>query len=340
MKKLFFVGIDISKRTFDVSYHNGSKPVYLGYFPNTEMGFKAMIAALKKVTKHRKPGWFLCFENTGVYSKPLFSFLSLHNYPCREEMPLHLSRSLGVKRGKTDEIDSLDICQYAFEKRDSIEASQPLSDQMTRLRKALSYRDLIVRKRVSFELSLKDQKAGLDEDFYELLNAENEKLIAHCNELIKKIDALIESIIAEDESSAFNHELAQSVIGIGPVISAFIIAYSNNYECFGDARAFCCYCAIAPFPFESGTSIKKKNRTSYMGHKKLKALLSNGASAAIRFDNEIKAYFDRKIGEGKAEGIVRNNVKNKLIHRVFAVIKRQTPYVALKRHMRKEVIHN
>jgi len=53
-------------------------------------------------------------------------------------------------------------------------------------------------------------------------------------------------------------------------------------------------------------------------------------------------YYERKIAEGKPEGIVFNNIKNKLIHRVFAVIKRQTPFVPLNKHVhkpRKEVIH-
>lgn len=299
MKKLFFIGIDISKHTIDVSYCTGPEGTYLGVFSNNEAGFKEMITALKKLTRHRKAGWFFCFENTGVYSKPLFAFLSNLNYKCREEMPLHLSQSLGMKREKTDEIDSLDICRYVFEKRDSIMTSDPLSNQMTKLRKALSYRDLLVRKKVSLELSLKDQKAALDSILYDRLKSINDQLLSLFKELIKEVNGLIESIIEEKESTATNHQLAQSVIGIGLVISAYIIAFSNNYECFGNARAFCCYCA-----------------------------------------SEIKAYYNRRIGEGKEYGVVVNNIMNKLIHRVFAVVKRQIPYVALNRHMSKEVVHN
>jgi len=342
MKK-FFVGIDVSKLTFDVAYHNGSNPVYLGDFENNETGFKEMLEQLKKVTKRRKNSWFFCFENTGVYSKVLFGFLSSLNFACREENPLHLSRSLGLKRGKNDEIDSSDICQYAFEKRDSIKASEPLSNQLTKLRKTLSYRDLLVRQKVSIELALKDQQAAMDEKLFEKLMERNTEMISLIKKQIKQLDEIIEAIIDEDESTATNHWLAQSVIGIGPVISAYLIAYTNNYECFGDARAFACYCAIAPFPFQSGTSIKKNNKISYMGHKKIKSLLSNGAKAAIRYDKELMRYYERKMAEGKIYGVVINNVKNKLIGRVFAVIKRQTPFVDLNKHLhkpKKEVINN
>ena len=40
-------------------------------------------------------------------------------------------------------------------------------------------------------------------------------------------------------------------------------------------------------------------------------------------------YYNRKKEEGKESGVVLNAIKNKLIQRVFAVVKRGTPYVKL-----------
>jgi len=51
--------------------------------------------------------------------------------------------------------------------------------------------------------------------------------------------------------------------------------------------------------------------------------------SALQWDQEIKVYYHRKIGENKNKFLVQNNVKNKLIQRVFAVVKRGTPYVEL-----------
>jgi len=335
--KKFFIGIDVSKKRIDVAYRNGSGVVYLGHFENNQAGFKTMIEQLKQLTTRRKNSWFFCFENTGVYSKILLGYLCSRGYACREENPLHLSKSLGIKRAKKDDIDARDICQYAYEKRDSIEATEPLADQLTRLRKVLSYRDLSVRKKVSMEVALKDQKDVMNADLYDELNTINQNIIESHKAAIKKADDLIEQIIAEQEHTATNHYLAQTVIGIGPVISAYIIAYTNNYECFINARTFACFCAIAPFPFQSGTSIKKKNTSSYFGHKKLKSLLSNGALAAIQFDKELGLYYEKKIAAGKKPGIAINNVKNKLLHRVFAVVKRGTSFVRLNRHVNKPI---
>jgi len=41
----------------------------------------------------------------------------------------------------------------------------------------------------------------------------------------------------------------------------------------------------------------------------------------------LKLYYERKKEEGKHSLLVLNNVKCKLVSRIFAVIKRETPYV-------------
>ena len=50
---------------------------------------------------------------------------------------------------------------------------------------------------------------------------------------------------------------------------------------------------------------------------------------AIRYNKEIRAYYKRKIAEGKNKYIVINSIRNKIVARIFAVVKRKTPYVEL-----------
>jgi hypothetical protein len=42
---------------------------------------------------------------------------------------------------------------------------------------------------------------------------------------------------------------------------------------------------------------------------------------------ELKHYFERKVAEGKSKMLVLNNVRCKLIGRIFATVQRGTPYV-------------
>ena len=47
---------------------------------------------------------------------------------------------------------------------------------------------------------------------------------------------------------------------------------------------------------------------------------------AIRYDPNIKAYYERKVGEGKHRMNVINNVRNKLVHRIYAVVNTNSEY--------------
>ena len=81
-----------------------------------------------------------------------------------------------------------------------------------------------------------------------------------------------------------------------------------------------CYCGVVPFTKSSGTSVRYKSTVSPFAKMKLKKLLHLCAMSAIPNDLEMKAYFERKVAEGKNKMSVINAVRNKLIHRVFAVI--------------------
>lgn len=324
----FFIGSDISKDVIDVAYHDGNGAVYLGEFPNSISGFEQFVKQLKKHVKAPLSSWFICFENTGAYSKALLEWLFSQGIPCREENALKISRSMGLRRGKDDKIDAKDICQYAFEKKDSIQPSILSKPLIIKLKKLLSRRDFLVRQRQSLDVTLKDQQGTMDADLFELFTTRNSVLIQEFSDQIREIESLMSELIAEDEQMNTNYKLAKSVVGIGHITAAYMIAFTENFTCFKDSRKFACYSGVAPFPNRSGKWVGK-TKVSHMANKKIKSLLSNCVNAAVMYDKEIKTYYQRKIAAGKEKGIVLNAIKNKLIHRVFAVINRQSPYVRL-----------
>ena len=126
-----------------------------------------------------------------------------------------------------------------------------------------------------------------------------------------------------------NSKLSQSVVGIGPIISAYMIAFTENFSSFKTSRKFATYSGIAPFIYGQSGSKKGKSKVSHIAKKKIKSLLSNAVNVVIMHDKELAFYYQRKIADGKPKGVVINAIKNKLVHRVFAVVKRQTPFVRL-----------
>ena len=62
-----------------------------------------------------------------------------------------------------------------------------------------------------------------------------------------------------------------------------------------------------------------------MANKELKKLLHMGALSAIKHYEEFRAYYERKVKEGKHELAVLNAIRSKIVLRAF--INNQQPYV-------------
>lgn len=135
------------------------------------------------------------------------------------------------------------------------------------------------------------------------------------------IERLIIKMVKQDEQIDKRTQQVQSIKGIGPVTAVAILAYTKGFTSFDSAKQLACYSGVVPFSKTSGSSIRYKPSVSQHANKKLKKLLHLCALSAIKNDKEIRAYFERKVGEGKNKMCVINAVRNKLIHRVFAVIR-------------------
>ncbi|MDO5986781.1 transposase, partial [Flavivirga amylovorans] len=87
-----------------------------------------------------------------------------------------------------------------------------------------------------------------------------------------------------------------------------------------------CFSGVVPFEHQSGSSIYKKPKVSSYADKSIKSVLHLGALSAIRLDNDLGIYYRRKVDQGKNKMSVLNAVRNKIIHRIFAVIRNQSFY--------------
>lgn len=118
-----------------------------------------------------------------------------------------------------------------------------------------------------------------------------------------------------------------SIKGVGKLVSIATIIKTRNFTRFDDARKFACYCGTAPFENTSGTSIRGKTKVSHLADKRMKSLLDLAAKSAIQYDKELRAYYLKRTADGKSKMSTINIVRNKILSRMFAVIKRQTPFV-------------
>lgn len=87
--------------------------------------------------------------------------------------------------------------------------------------------------------------------------------------------------------------------GIGPVMTARLIARTGRAGRFATGAAFASYCGTAPI--EIASAGRARHRLSRSGDRQLNAVLHTIAIIQIRMPNTAgRAYYDRKIAEGKA----------------------------------------
>ncbi|MBL4578133.1 MAG: IS110 family transposase, partial [Flavobacteriales bacterium] len=196
----------------------------------------------------------------------------------------------------------------------------------------LSYRERLVKSKVALQVAAKELKAHTDQSVHKTVVESSDAHIRLFQASIRQLDKQLEQLISSDESLLNLYSLITSVKGIGSQIAAYMLVYTHGFTNFANWRKFSCYCGLAPFEYRSGTSIRGKTKVSYLGNRKLKALIGNGASSAIQHDQELANYYRRKLKEGKHKMLVQNAIKNKLISRAFAVVKRGTPFVELYKH--------
>lgn len=159
-----------------------------------------------------------------------------------------------------------------------------------------------------------------------------DRIILSLKEEIKTLEKAIIQIIKDNEDLRRNYDLITSIKGIGLIVACNLIAFTNNFTRFNDWRKFACYSGIAPFERQSGTSLKGRPQVNTIANKHIKMLLHLAAICAIHTDYEMQEYYARRQSEGKPKMMVINIVRNKIVARVFAVVKRGTPFVDLKKY--------
>ena len=324
MKIKEVIGIDISKLSNEASIHTSQLDLN---FENNKKGFKKLITWVQKNTKYKPEEIMYSFEHTGMYSFQLASFLTEKQYQFIILPGLEIKRSLGIQRGKNDKVDAKRIALYAYRRKDEIKPYVMPSKELTKIRRMLSLRDKLVKHRAGYMATLKEQTRVLVKSDNKVLFTVYNKMIRELDKQIGKIDVELNIIISENSGIKKMYDLITSIKGVGPQTALYMIVLSNGFLSFKNFRKFASYAGIAPFQYQSGTSIKGKTKVSHLANKKIKTLLSSCATSAIKWNPEMKAYYNRKLEEGKNEMSIINAVRNKILSRMFAVVNRGTPYI-------------
>ena len=264
-------------------------------------------------------------EHTGHYGYGVASFLDDHDMFYTFVSGLEVKRHFPLSRIKNDKNDSKKIAQYFYEvqERPDFQIQKIKAREIYTLSILLSERTIYIKQRAQ----LKTQRT--EEQLYGTANRKRrlEASIKSLSAQIRDVEMEIENLIEKTPEIKANYDLITGIAGIGLITAVTIIVATCNFKSGRSARQFAMFVCVAPCDDSSGTSVKRGFHTSNQGRKDIKSLLSRSVLMAIKKDVGIRKYYERKREEGKHYYCIANAIMFKIICRIFAVVKRGTPYV-------------
>ena len=226
-----------------------------------------------------------------------------------------------------DRIDSERLCMYVFRHADELKASPALDKELLRLKDLAHARKRLQKQIDSTEVYLKELKRGEDSQTISIMEEAHQAALEGLKASLKTVEQHIKEIISGNKSLSDNYDLLVSVPGIGKVIAVYLLCCTVNFAAGRTGKQLASYAGVAPFEQSSGKSVKSRNKVHRMANKELKGILFMGARSAASSNKEYKAYYERKIAEGKHYNNVMNAISSKILLRAVAVVRKGKPYV-------------
>lgn len=326
MDTRYYVGIDIAKATLDWAVYDGTKMVLQTSTTNTIAGIKTALRLLKTLSDWKPAQAVFCMEHTGIYNAHLLDFLHKLRFPIWLESSLQIKKAGGLQRGKTDSIDAQRIAEYAYRFRDQLRLWEPPRAVVQQLAMLSAARQRLIAVYNQLAGPLAEQQNFINPVLQKQLLKSCQASLAALEKDRKAIDKAIDQLIEGDDQLKELFALITSVPGIGTATATEVVIATNELQTITDPKKMACHAGVAPFTYQSGSSVRGRPGVSQHARKRLKSLFHMAAMSAIQVKGELQNYYRRKVAEGKNKMLVLNAVRNKLIHRIYAVVQRGEKY--------------
>jgi transposase len=327
MEPAFFIGIDISKLTLDVAVLRESTLLETRKIENSEAAVREILVALKSAHGCTPENTIYCAEHMGIYGKFLQDVLVKKNARLCLESPLQIKLSLGIQRGKSDTLDAIRIAQYAQKNANLLKFWAPPRPSIEKLKTLMTIRKKLSRMSTMLKNSKKMESYFLSEPSRKDINSYTRSTFEAIRVDIDNIEREMVAIIDLDGHLHNLMQIISSVPHIGRIIATEVIVLTNEFRDITCPKKFSSYCGIAPFARTSGTSLKGKPRISSLANKDMKTNLHLAALGSTRpGKSKFKAYYARKVLEGKNKMSILNAIRNKLVHVIFACVRENKLY--------------
>ena len=322
---MWYVGCDIADLTFDVTVISEPEQIETTLFniSNSEPGFKMLVEHLTTCGIVAENA-LVVMECTGVYSERLSHYLYHQGFDVCVEPPQKVKKAFTDKR-KTDPVDSRQVAEYGFRFRDKLHPWQPPDNVLDMIHQLLTLREQLIRARTSSKNA-----------HHALLRKQHQhaRILAHHHHLIDFLAHGVQDVEREIDTQLRTnpglYEQTQNLTSmpcVGFLLAVSLAVITQGFTQHVDAREIASFLGVCPWPYDSGTSVHRPASSDGAGPGRIRKLLYLSAMSLRTHHPAFRTYFERKVREGKPKQLVLNNIVNKLLHILCAMMRSGKPYM-------------
>jgi transposase len=307
-----FVGIDVAKDKLDLAR---SDSVELIAVANDGQGIARVVRELTAARPTR-----IVVESTGGLERPLLEALLDANLPVALVNPArvrHFAIGIGTL-AKTDPIDARVLVKFAQLAEPRL--AQKRTENQAELDELVTCRRQLTAARTAQANARLTTRSG---DAQKSIDA----VLKELDKQVELLDRKIRKLIDSDDDFKHLDGLLRSVPGVGPVLSATLLAELRELGTT-DRRQITALVGLAPFNHDSGKSTGR--RAIRGGRTSVRCVLYMAALAAIRFNPVLSRFADRLRRTGKRAKVIIVACMRKLLALLNAMIRDNLTWTELR----------
>ncbi|ANO52328.1 IS110 family RNA-guided transposase [Woeseia oceani] len=296
------VGIDVGKQQLDVYLLERQRAFQCG---NDELAIQQLLAKLRRFNVQR-----IVVEATGRLEQPFVRAALALDLPVVVVSPLRVRRYAAAigQLAKTDAIDAQLIARFGADLKPAI---NPPVDAET-----LIIKDLMVRRRQLIEMRTMEKNRR--QIMPAVLQDSIDQLIHAIDEQLKSLDQQLDQAVDAHTEWRHKRDRLMSMPGIGKTVA---------YTLLGDMpelgnlsrRQIAALTGVAPYNHDSGRM--RGRRRIRGGRSASRTVLFLSAMSAIRFNPDIKTFYERLVANGKHKKVALTACIRKIVTALNAMLR-------------------
>lgn len=306
-----FLGIDISKDVFDVSFPDGKHVQF-----NNELKGYQNFQKLLNADHH------CVMEATGSYHLSLATWLFNQGLLVSVVNALVIKRfvQMRLKLAKTDKADAKMIRLYAELERPVLWS--PPAEYVQQASEINGLVEMLIRQRTALKNKL--HSVSVKPSNFGIVLKSLQKQIGILNKQIRELERSMEDLIKQHQGKLLSQ--LTSIPGIGTKTAMFLIVITDGFTAFESSKQLSAFFGLAPTVRISGKSVRGQSRISKTGNNVIRNLLFMCSFSACKNNKACKSLFDRIVSKGKSKKLALIAVANKLLKQSLAIAKSGTMF--------------